>query len=122
MTPEQTLKQEFEAADGSFILRARVELVWDESAFTRLTSAMYDVATGARGSGELPRWMAHGFWHADTWIRDWTSHPNFPGPEAARRVQAYELLHELAYLLFAGESAYRDDTLLMRAKGQQSVR
>jgi hypothetical protein len=117
MTPEQTLKQEFDAEDGSFMLRARIELVWDEIAFRRLTSAMYDVAVTVKDLDEIPRWIALGFWHADTWIRDWTSHPDFPRPESGHRERAYELIHTLAYLLFMGERPYQGDALQKLAKG-----
>ena len=29
-------------------------------------------------SETLNRWMAEGFWYVPTFVRDWTTHPNFP--------------------------------------------
>jgi hypothetical protein len=111
------LKREFDAEEGSFLLIVRVELRWDWAAFRALTSAMFDVADAAKGGSSVETWIAHGFWFCDTWIRDWTSHPNFPRPESARYAEALELVHDLAYLLFLGQSPYEGDTLRKRAKG-----
>jgi hypothetical protein len=111
------LKAEFEGADGSFLTVARSELRWDAAAFRQLTAAMFDVASKFRGAESIDHWIAHGFWFCDTWVREWTSHPNFPRPEKAYYETSLELLHDLAYLLFVGESPYQDDTLERRAKG-----
>ena len=117
MSPREILRREFDAEEGSFLLQARVQLKWDWDAFRRLTSAMYDVADEVRKKPEIETWIAEGFWYCDTFIRDWTSHPNFPRPPEDAYRDAIELVHYLALLLFSGESPYKDDTLRKKAKG-----
>jgi hypothetical protein len=117
MSPREILRREFDAEEGSFLLQARCRLIWDWDAFRRLTSAMYDVANEVRGKPEIETWIAEGFWYCDTFIRDWTSHPNFPRPPEDAYRDAIELVHHLAALLFFGESPYKDDTLRKKAKG-----
>jgi hypothetical protein len=117
MSSRDILKREFDAEEGSFLLQARCDLKWDWEAFRRLTSAMYDVADEAKGQASLETWIANGFWCCDTWIRDWTGHPDFPRPPEDAYRDALDIVHDLAYLLFIGESPYQDDTLREKAKG-----
>lgn len=111
------LRREFNAEEGSFLLQARVSLKWNWDAFRRLTNAMYEVADEAKGQPSVETWIAQGFWYCDTFIRDWTSHPNFPRPPEDAYQDAIELVHNLATFLFLGESPYKDDTLRKKAKG-----
>ncbi|HEY8026798.1 MAG TPA: hypothetical protein VIF60_19820 [Burkholderiaceae bacterium] len=117
MTAEQILKSEFDAEDGTFLLIARCQLSWDKNAFKWLTAVMYDVAANVNKSNEIPKWIANGFWFCDKWIPEWTSHPNFLRPDDRYYKKSCELIHDLAYFLFNGESPYEDDTLLKLAKG-----
>ena len=117
MSSREILRREFEAEEGSFLLQVRGRLKWDWDAFRRLTSAMYDVADEARRQPSIETWIAQGFWFCDTWIRDWTTHPNFPRPPEDAYQEAIELVHNLADFLFFGESPYKDDTLRKKAKG-----
>ena len=106
------------ADEGSFLIRVRCRLEWDWDAFRRLTSAMYDVADAAKGQPSIETWIAEGFWYCDTFIRDWTSHPNFPRPPEKAYQDALELLNHLASFLFTGLNPYKDDTTLRKkAKG-----
>lgn len=111
MNKRQLLKGEFEGEDGSFIFLLRNKLKWDWDAFYRLTDAMYHVADETCQSASVHKELAHGFWFVDTWVRDWTEHPDFPRPEKRAYAQALELIHDLCYLFFLGESPYEDDTL-----------
>jgi tetratricopeptide (TPR) repeat protein len=112
------LRREFNAEEGSFLIQARVRLEWDWDAFRRLTSAMYDVADAVKGQPSIETWIAQGFWFCDTFIRDWTSHPNFPRPPEEAYRDALELLSNLASFLFTGGNPYKDDTTLRKkAKG-----
>jgi hypothetical protein len=117
MSPREILKSEFDAEEGSFLIQARVRLKWDWDAFRRMTSAMYDVADEVKGQSSIETWIAEGFWYCDTFIRDWTSHPNFPRPPEEAYRNALELLSNLASLLFTGLNPYKDDTLRKKAKG-----
>jgi len=116
MTPREILRREFDAEEGSFLLEARCRANWDWDAFRRLTGAMYDVADEAKGQPSIETWIAEGFWYCDTFISDWTRHPNSPRPPKDYR-DAIELIHNLAYFLFIGKSPYKDDTLRKKAKG-----
>jgi hypothetical protein len=118
LAARETLKREFHAEEGSFLIQARCQLEWDWDAFRRLTSAMYDVAEEAKGRPSIETWIAEGFWYCDTFISGWTSHPNFPRPPEDAYRDAIELLHNLASFLFTGQNPYDDDdTLRKEAKG-----
>ena len=121
MSPREILKREFDAEDGSFLIRARSELTWDGAAFRRLTSAMFDVASEDRGKPSIETWIASGFWFIDTWIGDWTGHPHFPRPPEAEHGEAIQLIHDLCFYLFIGESPYQGDLLRKKAKGEQDA-
>ena len=117
MTPREILRSEFNAEDGSFLVKLRCKCEWDWNAFRRLTIAMYDVAEEVKGQPSIETWIAEGFWHCDTLINDIASHSNFSRfPDDAYR-DGVELIHNLAYLLFSGQNPYRDDTLRKKAKG-----
>ena len=117
MSPRETLRRHFEAEEGSFLLKVRCELSWDWVEFRAMTAAMYDVAAEVAGKETIETWIANGFWFCDVWVKDWTSHPNFPRPDQKSYDEALRLLHELAWFLFFVESPYLDDTLMRRAKG-----
>ena len=110
------LIEEFEAGEGSFLLRLRTELIWDWDAFYRCTSLVYDVACISNGSKSIDTPIAQGFWMMDTWVREWTSHESFNRPKNVEYEQALLLLHELTQFLFEGVSPYQDDTLERMAK------
>ena len=114
MTSRDILQREFNGEEGSFVFRARNELAWDWNAFRTLTSAMYDVADEARQKDIIETWIAQGFWFCDTWIRDFTSQPNFPRPDQQAYDDAIGLINDLAHFLFIGEAA---DNLKNEAKG-----
>jgi hypothetical protein len=78
------LRREFDAEDGSFLMRLRGDLEWDRDAFTRLERAMRTACERARGNDCLDRWMTEGFYYVSTFVRDWTTHPTFPRPEPRR--------------------------------------
>lgn len=117
MDARSILRHEFDGEPGSFLILARCELRWDWVAFRRLTSAMYDVADEIRGKASIETWIAYGFWFCDTWIKEWTGHPSFPRPNQEEYDDAIELIHDLSWFLFVGESSYGDDTLRAKAKG-----
>jgi len=111
------LRSEFDGEDGSFLIQIRCEFRWDWEAFRRLTAAMYDVAEEVRGQAVIEKWITEGFWFCDTWIRDFTGHPDFPRPPEEDYRDALELLHDLAWFLFVGESLFTGDELWRKAKG-----
>ena len=109
MTAEEVLRAEFAAEDGSFLLQLRTDLTWDTAAFDRLTTAMLEVLRTTEYADQIPRWVAEGFWLLDTFVRDWSSHPDFPRPLPVEYYSAaYARLHDLAQWLFVGESPYQE--------------
>ena len=117
-TSEEILRSEFDEEEGSFGLQLRCHLKWDTEAFRRLTGAMYVVAEKQRGVPSIERWIAQGFWYYDHFIKDWSTHPNFPREHTEQYYEeAYRLIHDLAYFLFIGESPYQGDGLKKRANG-----
>ena len=55
--------------------------------------------------------MANGFWYVPSFVREWTTHPNFPRVHSTEYYQkAYERLDDLAYWFFYGESPYLNGT------------
>jgi hypothetical protein len=103
------LRQEFEAVEGSFLLRLRGDLAWDRAAFSRLERAMRLVCVQQEGYDDVPRWMAEGFYDVSHFVAEWTSHPNFPRPEPAEYYQdCLERLRDLADWFFRGWHAYQE--------------
>ncbi|MFD7022921.1 hypothetical protein [Promicromonospora sukumoe] len=103
------LPDEFEAVEGSFLLRLRVDLVWDRAAFSRLEQAMRLVCEQYEGREDLPRRMADGFYEVSHIVAEWTSHPSFPRPEPTQYYQdCLERLRDLADWFFRGEHAYQE--------------
>ena len=101
------LRHEFEAGDGSFLIQLRSDLIWEKASFNRLIAVMQSCCEAFSRSDTLERWMAEGFWYVPWFVRDWTTHPNFPRihqPEYYEK--AYERLDDLAYWFFFGESPY----------------
>jgi len=106
----ETLQQEYEAADGSFLIEIRTSLYWDKGAFSRLTAAMKQCCLDSAGKDRLDRWLAELFWYLSDYVRAWTTHPNFPRTYSQEYYEkAYERLYNLAYWYFRGYSPYIDD-------------
>jgi hypothetical protein len=106
-TWEQTLRHEFEAGEGSFLIQLRPDMIWDRIAFSRMTDAMRECAMHCQLSESRERWLAESFWYLSTFVRAWSSHPNFPRPfDASYYEAAYQRLDDLAYWFFRGESPY----------------
>ena len=110
------LKIEIDGGYGTFLNLLRCELRWDWDAFYKLTSLMYDVAELSDEKEKVEKYIAHGFWFIDTWVKAWTGHKDFPRPEKEDYEEAIELLHDLCYYYFIGESPFTDNTLKEMAK------
>lgn len=103
------LREEFEAADGSFLLRLRGDLEWDRTAFSRLEQAMRRVCERCQDLEQLDRWMAEGFYYLSHFVRNWTSHPDFPRPEPRQYYEdCLERIDDLADWFFHGEHSYQE--------------
>ncbi|PWU56541.1 hypothetical protein DLJ47_05780 [Micromonospora sp. S4605] len=105
----QVLRREFNAEEGSFLLRLRGDLIWDRGAFSRLELAMRMVCATYQERDQLERWLAEGFYEMATYVPGWTSHPNFPRPAAEYHEACLERIGDLADWFFRGWHAY-DET------------
>ena len=118
------LAHEFSGEEGSFLLQLRVEMAWDNSAFSRLTEAMlaccraYDEGNPqptlfgpTYDTARLPRWLAGGFWHVCTFVEGHTSHPAWSARKAREQAYydaAYQRLFMLGEWFFTGKCPYKD--------------
>lgn len=103
----EVLKHEFSAEEGSFLIQLRCNLYWDKTAFAKLTDAMKVCCQVNAANQQLERWLAEGFWYLQTFVRDWSSHPNFRKPYLPEYYEkAYTRLDDLAYWFFCGQSPY----------------
>ena len=101
------LEQEFKAEDDSFLDQLRNDLKWDEIAFSRLVEAMISHCEKHSQDKKVERWIAEGFWFIPTFVRDWSSHENFPRlfPDKYY-IKACNLLDELAFWFFMGTNPW----------------
>lgn len=106
------LRQEFGAADGTFLLQVR-SFHWDRAAFTRLEVALREVAAESSyvraDSDRLPQWLAEGFYLASHSVTEWTSHPDFHRPEPRKYYEdCLTRLRDLADWYFRGFHSYQE--------------
>jgi hypothetical protein len=89
----------------------RIELRWDQAAFSRLTHAMEQCCRALAGLDAVDRWLAEGFWYLSWFPRSWTDHPAWAEDPARDQIdQGTHLLDLLAYWFFTGEPATIDDS------------
>ena len=102
------MRREFDAEDGTFMLNLRPSLEWDKAAFSRMEKTMR-WACEHRDHDQLDRWIADGFYEVSRFVRNWTSHPNFPRPEPEQYYHdCIERLDDLADWFFRGYHVYRE--------------
>jgi len=104
------LHREFEADQGTFLLSLRGEgLVWDKAAFSRFEKAMRWACEHFQDEDQLDRWMAEGFHDVSWFVREWTSHPNFPRPEPEQYYNdCIQRIGDLADWFFRGWHVYTE--------------
>ena len=106
------LRNEFVEMDDSFLIKIRVHLEWDKKHFAQLVSAMKACCENQEGAENIEKWLAGGFWYVSRFVRDWTTHENFPRPYPNEYYEeAYEYLDDLADWLFMGECPYLGGTM-----------
>ncbi len=77
---QATLKSEFKAEEGSFLIQLRPGLEWNKEAFRRLVAVMRACCQECEGKDSFERWLANGFWFIPPFVKDWTTHEAFPRP------------------------------------------
>jgi hypothetical protein len=102
------LRREFAAEEGTFLLHLRGDRIeWDRAAFSRLEKTMRWACERFRDHVQLDRWMADGFYEVSRFVRDWTSHPNFPLPEPTQYYnECIQRLDDLTDWFFRGYHGY----------------
>jgi len=113
----EVLRKEFDAEEGTFLLQIRCDLEWDKEAFTRLVAAMHTYCEHDRENEMLERWVANGFWFVSTFVRTWTTHPNFPQVHSKDYYdRCYGRLEDLAFLYLFVVSASDNKRWLISIK------
>ena len=111
------LRNEFEAGEGSLLIKIRGDLAWDVDAYNRLTAAMEACCRAKIGEEQVDRWVAEGFWYMSWFVKNWTTHPNFPRRRPSEYYEAaYEYLDGLAYWFFVDDPTWNDAGLQTRAE------
>lgn len=105
------LRDEFDAADGTFLAIAQEERRWDREAFRALIEAMRECCVSCSDEDQLDRWMAHGFFYVPAFVRAWTQQPEFESPDAEYWHEAIRLLEALSHWYFWAEPPTEDGDL-----------
>ena len=105
------LRREFDADEGSFLLKLRCFAEWDKEAFARLIQAMEHCATQHEGRDSVELWIARGFWFLESTTASWVGHTDRrPTREEDYYRRGCQRLYDLSYWLFFGESPYEGPT------------
>src|SRR5690242_3244583 len=92
---KEFMVDELEGEDP-FLIKIRVQLEWNKEDFSRLITAMQKCCEEFEEREYLERWIAEGFWYFSTFVKEWTTHPNFPHDhEPEYYTKAYERLDSL---------------------------
>ncbi|MGC4014605.1 MAG: hypothetical protein QM755_08845 [Luteolibacter sp.] len=103
------LQYQFDAEEGSFLLKLRCELIWDKEAFHCLVEAMEVCAREQEAVQALDRKTAEGFWYCSWFIEQWATHPSFPKDyDEDYYQQAFEHLRDLSFWYFTGHKPWKD--------------
>jgi hypothetical protein len=112
---QEILKHEFGPSEDNFITSLRIKRGWDKDAFRKLVIAMGDYCKDHANTEVLERTIAHGIWYMEFFVENWTTRPNFPRKYTDSYYKtAYEIIHELAYWYFTGQSPYMDNATFER--------
>lgn len=98
---------EFRAEDDSFLIKLRIEFLWDHKRFVKILKAMKNICISCKSNDSLERQIAEGFWYFSNFVKSWSSHENFP---RQYRIEYYELAYELIFSFsdwyFTGNSPF----------------
>lgn len=104
---ELKLIDELHAKDGSFLIQLRPSLNWNHNSFMNLIDKLYEECQRTEKDTTLDREITCGIWYISTFIKDWSTHENFPQKFPKEYYEkAYELIDDLVYYYFMAESLY----------------
>jgi hypothetical protein len=97
------LAEEVDSPENVFLLELRPNMNWKKDCFHQLVREMYQCCEKYESKETLEKWIAEGFWYLSTFVKDWTTHPNFPKQHSNDYYEkSYILLEELAFYFFTG--------------------
>ncbi len=110
---ELTLMQELNAEDNSFLIEFRIDLNWNHISFVNLLNKLYEECQNRENDTMLSREIAGGIWYISNYIEDWSQHKAFPKKFSKEYYElAYELINDLTYHYFVGESLYQSKSIV----------
>ncbi|MBW3636413.1 MAG: hypothetical protein KY445_08105 [Armatimonadetes bacterium] len=106
----ESLRFEFEAHEGSFLLELRCGLNWDEAKFNALCESMWGFCVQNRAllddrEASVVRWIADGFYYFSWFPRSWTS--EWGWRETPYGMEAIERIENLCWWFFTGDDPFR---------------
>jgi hypothetical protein len=105
------LRKEFDAEEGSFLLKFRCFAEWDKEAFARIIQAMEQCARDHEGREVIETWIARGFWFLETTTTGLVYRPERRSAEDDDYYRrACARLGDLSYWLFFGGSPFEGPT------------
>ncbi|WP_299767707.1 hypothetical protein [uncultured Dokdonia sp.] len=108
------LKGELIAEEGSFLLELRTGISWNHNSFINLLKEAHKEYQNTKNDSELNREIAEGIWYISHFIKEWSSHENFPKVHSNEYYsKAYDLIHDIAYEYFMGESVYTSEKIII---------
>ena len=109
------LRDELNAEEGSFLLELRSGLHWNHEAFINLLKEAHEEYVRTKNDTTLEREIAHGLWYISHFVKDWSTHENFPKVYSDTYYsKAYDIIHDIAYEYFMGESIYQSEETIIK--------
>lgn len=114
MTNEITevLLYEFRGEENTFLITIRCDLEWSHTKFIEFLNSMRNYCKHKQEEDPLDKEIAQGFWFVSSYIREWTSHPDFRKANKFSDdyyTQSYDLIYDLSYWYFMEEPIFIEE-------------
>lgn len=110
------LSTEDEDCEDTFLIQVRAKLKWDKELFLILVAEMQNCCQRYESKDLIEKWIAEGFWYIPQFVRDWTTHPNFPKQYSEEYYEkAFSLLDDLAFYFFTSSNPRMGKLILVEA-------
>ena len=104
-----TLLEELNAEEGSFLLELRTNLAWNHHSFVKFLLQLEEYCVQNQNEANLNRAYASEICYISHFVKEWSTHEGFKSIQSEAYFElAYQLIHDLSYHYFIGESVYND--------------